>query len=89
MKIIVRNNDAMKAYKILMKKLKKDGFLDELKKKRHFTSKGELKRLRLKQAFSKHKKDQQKKIEILEKEEKRMLIESKKRTRENRKRNRR
>lgn len=85
MKIIVRNNDAMKAYKILMKKLKKDGFSDELRKKQHFISKGDKKRIRLKKAIVEHKKDQEKKKEILIKEEKRMIIDAKRRTKEARK----
>jgi len=79
MKIIVRNNDAVKAYKIMMKKLDTDGFFKELKTKKHYLSKSNKKREKRKYAMKRHKKLQIKRDEIFEKQEKQILIASKRR----------
>lgn len=86
MKIIVKNNDAVKAYKVLMKKLNKDGFFQELKNKKFYRSKGQKDREKHKLAVIKAKKEQTKRQEILLKEEKRVIIDAKKRSRERKKR---
>ena len=44
MKIIVKNNDVVKAYKLLNRKLHDEGVLKEVRDRRAFVSKGELKR---------------------------------------------
>lgn len=48
MKVIVRNGDALKAFKILNRKLHKDNFFIELKEKERFKSKGEKEKRRKK-----------------------------------------
>lgn len=82
MEIIVKNNDAIKAYKVLCKKLNKDGLFRELKRRRHFISKGDSKKEKSKVARVRARKDQIKRDIIREKEEKWLVIESKKRARQ-------
>ena len=82
MKIHVRNNDAIKAYKVLMKQLNKDGFFKELKSKKFHMTKGEKKREKHKLAVINARKDQAKRKENLLKEEKRIIIEAKKKSRD-------
>lgn len=80
--IIVRNNDAVKAYKVLMRKLKEDGFFRELKEKQFFKSKSEKAREKHKYAVIRHAKDQAKRKILQEKQEKFALVASKRRAKE-------
>jgi len=82
MKIVVKNNNAVKAYKVLMKRLNKDGFFKELKEKQYYMSKGERKREKHKLAVVKAKKEQAKRQEYMLKEEQRIIIDAKKRSKE-------
>lgn len=61
MKVIVRNGDALKAFKILNRKLHKDNFFIELKEKERFKSKGEKKEKRRKKVEQDGKKTKRRK----------------------------
>jgi hypothetical protein len=50
--------DALRTYKVLMRKLNKEGFYQESKKKEHFKSKGEVKREKLARSVAKEQKRQ-------------------------------
>jgi len=85
MKIIVRNNDAVKAYRVLMKNLNKDfngNYFKELRKNMHYTSKSEEKRLKHKKAVLESKREEEKRYQWFLKEEKKGIINSKKRARD-------
>lgn len=69
MKVVVKNNNATKAFKILSKKLKKEGFFQELRDRRYYTSKSEKRRLRKKQADSRKKKENIKRLQELEQQD--------------------
>jgi ribosomal protein S21 len=69
MKIIVRNNDPLKAYKVLTKKLKEDGTFNTLKDKQFFKSKGEKRRVKMKRAIAKQIKNSAKQLILFEKQE--------------------
>lgn len=65
MKIEVRNNNPLKAYKLLMKKLGQDGFYAEIRKQRHYTSKSENRRLAKKAAIARENKRRKEKEQHL------------------------
>lgn len=69
MQIYVRNNEVMKAYKKLTRKLRDDGLFLELLENRHFKSKSELKRERHKRAVARHNKKQAEALKLFEKTE--------------------
>lgn len=83
--IVVRNNDAIKAYKVLMKKLKKEGLFDELSKRRYAMSKTEKRRFKDKKAIVEFRKTQAKKKLMKQKEEEWKLINAKKQSKKIRK----
>jgi ribosomal protein S21 len=56
MKILVRNNNPVKAYKVLTRKLREEGILQELRDKQYFKSKGEQKREDKKRGIARYKK---------------------------------
>lgn len=82
MRIEVMNNDAVKAYKVLMKKLNKEGLFKELKRCRFHQSKGLKRKEKQKEAQKYRKKEEARRKKQLENEEKWLIIESKKRARE-------
>lgn len=86
MKILVKNDDPIKAYRVLMKKLLKDGWVEELRKRQHYTPSSLRKKLKHKAAVLELKKIERRKVEAEGKEEQRMFVEAKKRGREARKR---
>lgn len=81
MKIIVKGNNAVKAFKVLKRKLEKDGFYKELQDKRFYIPKGEKRRKAKAAAILRHKKEQRKRAEMYEAQELNALIDSKKRAR--------
>jgi len=82
MKIIVRNNNAVKAYKVLTKKLKKEGIFEELKQKRYALSKSQRKRLKKERALVEFRKNEKIRKQLLEKEDRWLFIQSKKKAKE-------
>lgn len=89
MKIIVRNNDAVKAYRVLMKNLNKEyngNYFRELRKKMRHTPKSQYKREKHEKAVLEVKKLEEKRYQWFLKEEKRAIIDSKKKARELKKR---
>lgn len=78
MKIYVRNNDVIKAYKILTKKINDEGFLKTLKSKEHYLSKSQKIRVKKKAALARFRKEQKKKKQILDRQEQNFLLYSKK-----------
>ncbi len=85
MQVIVKNDDPIKAYKVLMKKLNKEGVFAELRKRKRFVSNTEKRRIRAKTAKIERKKSEVKRLVILERQEQFAMIESKRRSREARK----
>lgn len=85
MEIKVKNNDAVKAYRVLMRKINKEynnnyfRFLRSLEK---YTPKSEEKRIRKKKAINEQKKSREAFKETLENEEKLQLVDSKKRAKD-------
>ena len=73
MKIIVRNNDPLKAFKLLNRKLHEDNTFIELKERQYFKTKGEKRREKKKRAVARQKKEQAKRHAIFEKLEAQML----------------
>lgn len=73
MKIIVRNNDATKAFKLLNRKLHEDNLFVDLREKQFYKSKSEKKRERKKRAVARFKKEQAKRDAILEKLENQII----------------
>ena len=69
MYIKVKNKNPLKAYKLLMKKLRDDGFFKELRDSRYYRSKSEKLREKRKAAIARNKKDTAKRERILLKEE--------------------
>ena len=69
MQIFVRNNEVIKAYKKLTRKLRDDGLFLELKESRFFKSKSEQKRERHKRAIARHNKKQSEALKLFEKTE--------------------
>lgn len=85
MKIIVRNNDAVKAYRVLMKNLNKEyngNYFKILRNNMRHTSKSEVKRLRHKKAVLENKIEEEKRYQWFLKEEKKGIINSKKRAKD-------
>lgn len=78
MKIFVRNNDVMKAYKILTKKVNDEGVLKTLKSKEHYLSKSQKIRVKKKAALARFRKEQKKKKQIADRQEQNFLLYSKK-----------
>lgn len=73
MRIIVRNNDPMKAFKLLNRKLYEDNTFVELKDKQFFKSKGEKKREQKKRAIARQRKEQAAKKAIFDKLENQVI----------------
>lgn len=69
MKVIVKNNNVNKAFKLLSKKLKKENFFQEVRDNQFFVSKSEKKRLRNKQAKTRIQKEQKRRLEELEQQD--------------------
>jgi ribosomal protein S21 len=67
MRIVVRNNDPMKAFKLLNRKLYEDNTFIELKEKQFFKSKGEKRREKQKKAVARQRKEQATKKAIFDK----------------------
>ena len=86
MKIIVKNNDAIKAYKVLMKKINKDSknnnFLREVIAKNSFITNTKRRQEKLRNAKYRENKKNQKNQEIFDKEEQWTVIQAKKRAKE-------
>lgn len=78
MKINVRNNDVVKAYKILTKKINDEGLMKSLKAKEYYLTKSQKVKVKKKIALSRFRKEQKKKRAILEKQEQNFLLYSKK-----------
>jgi|SRR5210317_290228 len=87
MKIIVRNNDPLKAFKLLNRKLHEDNTFIELKERQHYKSKGEKKREKKKRAVARQKKEQAKRELILQKLENQVIRGNNGRRNNNRKPN--
>lgn len=80
MKIIVKGNNPMKAYKLLNKKLKDEGLYKELKKRKFARSKSEAKRYKHENALIEHKK-REKLLEIIrERKEQKIIINAKRKS---------
>lgn len=73
MRIIVRNNDPMKAFKLLNRKLYEDNTFNDLKDKQFFKSKGEKKREQKKKAIARQRKEQATKKAIFDKLENQVI----------------
>lgn len=67
MRIVVRNNDPMKAFKLLNRKLYEDNTFIDLKEKQFFKSKGEKRREKKKKAIARQRKEQAIKKAIFDK----------------------
>ena len=78
MKIYVKNNNVVKAYKLLNKKLQGEGFYKELQSRHYFKSKGDKKREAHSVAIIREKKRQKKAEELREKIEARQRMLNKK-----------
>lgn len=78
MKIYVKNNDVVKAFKILTKKINDEGVLKTLKAKEHHFSKSQKLRAKKKIALARFRKEQKKKKQILDRQEQNFLLYSKK-----------
>lgn len=78
MKIYVKNNDVIKAYKILTKKVNDEGVLKTLKSREFYLSKSQRVRAKKKIALSRWKKDQKKKKMLEARQEQNFLLYSKK-----------
>jgi len=63
--IIVRNNNVEKALRVLKRKAKKDGILQELKDRQYYQKPSEKKRLAKKRGIARWKKEQQKREQML------------------------
>lgn len=78
MKIYVKNNDVVKAYKILTKKINDEGVLKSLKHKEFYLTKSQKVKLKKKLALSRWKKEQKKKRILEARQEQNFLLYSKK-----------
>ena len=63
--IIVRNNNVEKAIRVLKKKIKKDGLLQEIKDRQYYQKPSEKKRLAKKRGIARFKKEQRKREQTL------------------------
>jgi hypothetical protein len=85
MEIIVKNNDAVKAYRVLMKKLNNEyngNFFKFLQEIEVYKPKSLKRILKNKKAVLEIKKEREKRHHSFEKEEQRQIIDSKKRAKE-------
>ena len=82
MKIIVYNNDVVKAHRVLMKKLNNERLFKELHERQYFKSRAKKAREKHKLAINRYKKDLKAKQEQFLREEDRILIDSKRRAKE-------
>lgn len=73
MRIIVKNNDPLRAFKLLNRKLHEDNTFIELKERQHYKSKGEKKREKRKRAVARQKKENAKRLKTLEKIENQIM----------------
>lgn len=69
--------DALRAYKALMRKLNKEGFYQEVKKKSHFKSKGETRREQEARGIAKEQKRQ--KLKEIQMQKSENFVKTKKR----------
>jgi ribosomal protein S21 len=69
MKLSVKryNNDVSKAYRILMRKLNKDGYYEEIRRNNFYISKSEQQREEKKSGIQRYKRAEQKRVELLDK----------------------
>lgn len=79
MKIEVKNNDPIKAYKVLMKKLAKENHFKEASRKRYFRTKQEIKKEKDRESQIRFHKAEEKRQLTYIREESRQLTDSKKR----------
>lgn len=63
--IIVRNNNVEKALRVLKRKAKKDGILQELKDRQYYQKPSEKKRLAKKRGIARWKKEQKNREQML------------------------
>ena len=61
MEVVVRDNDVMKAYRKLKKKLHNEGAIREFMERRHYEKPSDVKRKKKKDAVRRYKKDAAKK----------------------------
>jgi ribosomal protein S21 len=73
MRIIVKHNDANKAFKLLNRKLHEDNLFIDLKEKQFYKSKSEKRREAKKRAIARFKKEQAKRDILLEKLESQII----------------
>ena len=73
MRIIVKNNDPLRAFKLLNRKLHEDNTFIELKERQHYKSKGEKKREKRKRAIARQRKEDAKRLETLQKLENQIM----------------
>jgi len=73
MRIIVKNNDPLRAFKLLNRKLHEDNTFIELKERQHYKSKGEKRREKRKRAVARQQKENSKRLETLEKLENQIM----------------
>lgn len=73
MRIIVKNNDPLRAFKLLNRKLHEDNTFIELKERQHYKSKGEKRREKRKRAVARQRKEDSKRLETLEKLENQIM----------------
>ena len=66
MKVLVRHNNPIKAYKVLMRKIREEGCLKELRDKQFFKSKGEILRENKKKGIQRSKKREQERQALFE-----------------------
>jgi len=69
MKVSVKryNNDVSRAYKAMMRRLNKDGYYDESRRKKFYVSKKEQEREDKKAGVQRYRKQEKKRIELLDK----------------------
>lgn len=79
MKIEVKNNDPMKAYKVLMKKLAKENHFKEASRKRFFITNQEIRKEKDRESQIRFNKAEEKRQLTYQREESRQLSDSKKR----------
>jgi len=86
MKITVKNGNALKAFKLLNRKLYEDGFFNELKDNRFHKTRSEKKREKHELAVLRRKKEQQKRSQNFDKFEQRQLQKAKRTSKNNKRR---
>ena len=78
MRIVVKNNEPVKAYKVLMKKLKKEGVFQELYVKSFFRSKSQKRKEKHKCALIREKKRKDEREQELARSEQRLVYTKRK-----------